>query len=227
LSGTFFSLALLIGFTAKEPADLLLFNGRIFSANEKLATHSVMVVTDGKIVAVGDASLKSRFNAQDSVDLRGKLLIPGFNDTHQHVFGRSNRYIALDDVRSIRELKDLVRSKATELGEEEWITGYGWAKDDLAEKRRSLRWDFDLAEINLNTPDPEGGIIERDKTGKLNGTIRERQNIIGRLVPDPAWDELKPSFITNLRGLLKFGITSFIQAGATVEQWQGVYAEFG
>lgn len=256
LIGALLSLVLLIGCTAKEPADLLLFNGTIFTADQKLTTHSVMAVTDGKVSAMGDASLKDRFNAYESVDLCGRLIIPGFNDTHQHVFGQSHRYVALEEVRSIEELKDLIRSKAAELGEGEWITGYGWAEDDLSENQRPLRWDLDeaapmnpvilaragdhsavvnslalnLAGIDRNTPDPEGGIIERDEKGELNGIIRERQNIVGRLVPKATWEELKPSFMANLRGLLSFGITSFIQAGATVEQWhqwQEVYAEFG
>jgi len=108
---------------------------------------------------------------------------------------------------TIAEIQELIRRKAAELGEGEWITGYGWSEDELAERRRPLRPDLDefaprnpvlltragahsavanslaleLAGIDRSTPQPGGGVIEYDEDGELNGVIRERQGMMGGL----------------------------------------------
>ncbi len=249
-------LPLFIGCSSRQNADLVLFNGKIITADELFSIHSTLAVKDGKVLAVGDKSLLRRFRTERKIDLSGKTVVPGFNDTHQHVRGRPRRHLELGDLASLRDLHSRVQAKAAELAAGEWITGYGWAEDDLAEKRRPLRWDLDeaapdnpvilsragghsavassqaleLGGINRGTPDPEGGVIERDESGELNGIIRERQDLVYRLVPEATWEELKPSFIENLEQFLSLGITSFIQAGATIEQWaqwKEIYTEQG
>ncbi|HAB30473.1 MAG TPA: hydrolase, partial [Gemmatimonadetes bacterium] len=138
----------------------------------------------------------------------------------------------------------------------EWVTGYGWSEDAFAELRKPTRADldeaaprnpvtltragahsavvnslaFELAGITKDTPDPEGGILEKNERGELNGIIRERQGIVGRLVPRATLEETRPSFIQNLRDLLELGITSLAQAGVSTrgyEEWEVVYAEHG
>ena len=47
---------------------------------------------------------------------------------------------------------------------------------------------LELADVTLETPQPDGGVIERGDDGQLNGVIRERQEIVGRLVPDSTYD---------------------------------------
>ena len=173
-----------------SPADLILTNGKIFVADEAFSLVDTLVVTDGLIVATGNSSLTERFDAEETVNLEGKLVIPGFNDSHTHIRGRPQRYIELSEVTSIEEIQLLIRAKIAEIGEGEWITGYGWSEDELDEGRRPLRLDLDavspnnpviltragghsavtnslalqLAEITLNTPQPEGGVIEVEKT---------------------------------------------------------------
>ena len=55
----------------------------------------------------------------------------------------------------------------------------------------------ELAGVDRSTPQPEGGVIEYDDDGELNGVIRERQGIVGRLVPDATPEELR----TKIDGL--------------------------
>ena len=178
----------------KIAADLILSNGKIVSVDEAFSIHNTIVVTNGKVVELGDASLLDKYEASTVRDLDGKTLIPGFIDSHTHISGDPQRYIDLSEVTSIAEIQDLIRAKATQLGAGEWITGYGWSEDELAEGRKPLRGDLDvaaprnpvtltragghsavvstsalgLAEINNNTPDPEGGVIERDENGVAN-----------------------------------------------------------
>ncbi len=59
--------------------------------------------------------------------------------------GRPRRYIELTEVESDRAADRAGQAKAAELGPGEWITGYGWSEDELAENRRPLRDDLDQA----------------------------------------------------------------------------------
>ena len=240
--------------TASSPVqvDLILTNGKVLTVDDSFSIHNTVVVNDGLIIQTGPASITENYNPASVVDLQGKTLMPGFIDSHTHLRGRPQRYIELGDVTSIAEIQDLIRAKAAEMGEGEWITGYGWSEDELAEGRRPLRQDLDLAapnnpvtltragghsavvsslalelaEITDTTPDPEGGVIERDDNGAANGIIRERQGIVGRLVPDSSYEELIISLEVNLNDLLSKGITSIIDASKPPRQyamWEELY----
>ncbi len=240
----------------KIAADLILNNGKIVSVDDTFSIHDTVVVSDGRVVELGDASLLDKYSATTVRDLQGKTLIPGFIDSHTHIRGRPRRYIELSEVGSIAEMQDLIRAKAAELGEGEWITGYGWSEDELAEGRKPLRGDLDiaapnnpitftragghsavvstlaleLANITDETPDPEGGVIERDENGVANGVIRERQEIVGTLVPDSTYEELIASLEINLGDLLAKGITSITDASKRPDEyamWEELYAKPG
>ncbi len=240
----------------KEPADLVLHNGKIVAADDLFSIHEAVVVKDGKILAVGGSNLLDAYEAARVVDLQGKMAMPGFNDTHIHVRGQARRAVDLTRAKSLTEIFGAVTAKAQELGKGEWVTGYGWSEDQLEEKRRPLRWDLDeaapdnpviltragghssvatrmaleLAGVTPATPDPEGGVIEKDEKGELNGVIRERAGIVSRLVPETTPEELRESFAQALRNLLSLGITSIIQAGVPPEsyaEWEQLYSHQG
>ena len=239
----------------QEPVDLLLHNGKVFTADPLLSTYSAVAVRDGRIVALGWDELAERYRAARTVDLAGRLVAPGFIDTHIHIRGNPERWVNLAGLESLSELKARVTRKAEQLGAGEWITGSGWSEDELAEQRRPFRWDLDdaapanpvvltragghssvasslaLEEAGLTpeTETPPGGIIELDDEGRMNGILREgAQGLVRGLVPDPTSDELRVSFVENLRNLLALGITSITQAGTGIEgyaEWESVYAE--
>ena len=232
--------------------DLILTNGKIMTVDDEFSILNTVVVDDGRIIETGGAELALKYQSDETVDLQGKVLMPGFNDSHTHIRGRPQRYIELGDVSSISEIQDLIRTKITEIGEGEWVTGYGWSEDELEEGRRPLRADLDAAapnnpviltragghsavvnssalnraDVSLATPQPEGGVIERGQDGQLNGVIRERQELVGRLVPDSTYEELIASLETNLNDLLRLGITSITDASKPPGQfamWEELY----
>jgi predicted amidohydrolase YtcJ len=84
-----------------------------------------------------------------------------------------------------------------------------------------------LAGVTKDTPQPDGGVIEKDERGELNGVIRERQGIVSRLVPAATPAELRDSLVENIRHVLSLGITSFTLAGvspAGYAEWEQIYA---
>jgi predicted amidohydrolase YtcJ len=234
-------------------ADLVLYNGKIVTVDDAFSIRQAIVIKDGRILAVGGNELRNQYNAARSIDLHGRMVMPGFHDTHIHLGGHSRRYIDLNETKSLAELKQQVSDKAKELGPNEWITGAGWDEYHFTEQRKPLRDDLDaaapnnpvvltragghssvgnskaleLADINKATPDPPRGLIEKDASGAPNGVIRERSDLYTRLVPKDKPAEVRDSLLQNVREQLKLGITSVIEAGSSVDpNVVGSYAEW-
>jgi predicted amidohydrolase YtcJ len=130
------TLLLLTGWcTPREPVDLVLHNGVVFTADQAQSVQSAVAIRDGRIVAVGGNEVRRRFEGARTIDLGGRLVTPGFNDSHIHVMGFPRSYVDLAHAQSIAEIQELVRSKAAELGPGEWVTGMGWAEGLVAEGR--------------------------------------------------------------------------------------------
>ncbi len=238
----------------RQQADLILHRGKVVTLDDADRIASAVIIRDGVIIAVGDEALARGYTAPRTIDLRGRMVMPGFNDAHTHISGDPRRYIDLTTVRSIRELQAKVRAKARQLGPSEWISGYGWAEDNFSEHRLPQRADLDaaapdnpvllaragdhssvasslalkLAGITRDTPQPSAGMIEHDAMGEPTGIIRERADLVKRLVPEATADELRPSFVKSLRDQLALGITSLIMADEVTSgwpEWERVYRE--
>jgi predicted amidohydrolase YtcJ len=234
-------------------ADLVLYNGKIVTVDDAFSIRQAVVVKDGKIVAVGGNELRNRYSATRAIDLRGRLVLPGFCDTHIHLGGHSRRYIELKDTTSLAQLKQQVADKAKELGPGEWITGGNWDEYHFTEQRKPLKGDLDavarnnpvaltragghsivgnskalqMADINKATRDPPRGLIERDASGQPNGVIRERNDLYTRMVPKDKPVDVRDSLVQSVRDQLKLGLTSVIVAGASVNPGDvGSYAEW-
>jgi predicted amidohydrolase YtcJ len=244
-----------------ETADLVLFNGKIVTVDDAFSIRQAIVVKDGRIVAVGGNELRNRYAAARAIDLGGRTVLPGFMDTHIHLQGYPHRHIDFRETKSLAELKQQVSEKAKQLGPGEWITGDDWNEYHFTEQRKPLRGDLDaaapnnpvvltragghssvgnskaleMADINKATPNPERGIIEKDANGTPNGVIRERNDLYTHLVPRDKPQDVRASLFQDVRDQLKLGITSVIEAGASVEpgvagsyrEWEILYEKHG
>ncbi len=225
-------------------ADLLLHNGKIVTVNDTFDVASAIVIKDGKILAVGGEDLVGKYKASRVIDLKGREVLPGFTDTHIHIFGAPKRWIDLRKTTSMQQLQQQVRDKAKQMGPGEWVTGNGWDEFQFPDHHQPVRKDLDeaapntpviliragahscvansmalkLANVTRSTPDPEHGVIEHDASGELNGVIREANDLIMRHVPTSSFTELKPTYIDSLQALLPMGITSIMVAGAGTGQ---------
>lgn len=240
--------------STRQSADLLIHGGPVLSASSDDQVYRAVAITDGKIVAVGGEDLARRFTAKQVIDLHGRLAMPGFNDAHSHLRGRAKRFVELSDVRSIAELQARIRTRIAELPPGEWITGYGWSEDRLAEGRKPTRLDLDaaapdnpvyldregghsevvnsralaLAGLTASNADPEGGHLERMDDGSLSGVIRETRTVLTHLIPDATPEELRADLGERLRDLFRLGITSVTDASTPIADyhaiWQPLYS---
>ena len=103
---------------AKQKISLLLYNGKVFTADEKFTIAEAVAVDGERIVAVGSsAELKNKYQAAKEIDLKGKLVTPGFNDAHVHFFrgALSLLTVNLFDAKTVDEAKRRVAAKAKEV----------------------------------------------------------------------------------------------------------------
>ena len=233
----FFALPLAALAQTKARIALLLFNGKIFTADEKYSLAEAVAIDGEKIIAVGTtAEIKSKFQAAREIDLQGKLVTPGFNDAHTHFLRGALALlnVGLTDAKSLVEAQNKIAEKAKTTKSGEWIAGRGW--DHTVWKQNfPTRKDLDsiapnnpvylvrvdghvawvnsaalkLAGIDKTTTNPAGGEIERDESGEATGILKETaQSLVAKLIPAPTPAQNQQALELALKMAREYGITS-------------------
>ena len=233
-----FFLAFLSLFMVSQRADLILHNGKIMTMNPNMPYVEAVAIRKNKIIAIGsdEEIMKLKTGRTKIVDLRGRLALPGFNDSHLHFLAGGKSLFTLDlNGKSEREIALMLKEKLKSAGAGEWIEGRGWDqyyfKDRKFPKKELLDkiapnnpvvlkrvcghiiWvnskALEIAGINKNTKDPEGGVIVRDKEGKPTGILKENAaELIYRVMPEMNFKTAKKYILRALDEAKKYGITS-------------------
>src|SRR5687767_6804268 len=216
---------------------------------------SSVAVRDGRIVYVGSDSLPPGLVGSNTevVDLRGKMVLPGFQDGHVHPIssGIELGECTLDDLTAAAAIADSIRTCARAQRDQAWVRGGGWQLpvfkdanpsklllDEAVPDRPAILYAADghsawvnsralaLAGITRATPDPPHGRIERDpRTGEPSGTLREDAiALVARVVPPRTDAELAAGLQRAQKLANSFGITTLFNA-ATNEQSLRAFAE--
>ena len=223
--------------------DLIVTNGRFYTLNSKSDVAQAVAIKDGRIAAVGHESAVGDLVGPSTrkLDLNGRAVIPGIFDSHHHLMsvGAKLSSIRLDECRSLEEMIELVRQRAATTPPGDWIIGQGFNEHNFAEGRLPTRHDIDpatsdhpvilmrffntdavnsralqLAGVNRDTPDPEGGRIGHDPDGEPNGILRAGAKMLVRgLLPRPSDDEMKEHLRLACTEAHRNGITSVIEPG--------------
>ena len=123
---------ILFSCSAKEKADLLVYNATIYTVDSSFSTTEAMVIKDGTILETGKtADLEKKYEAREKMDAQGKYIYPGFIDAHAHFvgYGLSLQRVDLTGTNSWDEVIEKVKAFAAQhpMG---WITGRGWDQND-------------------------------------------------------------------------------------------------
>jgi hypothetical protein len=135
-------------------ADLVLHNGRIHTMDSHNRTASVVAISDGKIVYVGDDVSKAKHSFEDAprmIDLRGHVAIPGIIDCHNHIVLMGNRpghHTPLENAYSIADVQSTFRARARNVPAGEFITTIGGFHPNQFTQRRLPT----LAELDAALP---------------------------------------------------------------------------
>ncbi len=187
--------------------DLILVNGNIHTMDRANPHAEAVAIADGRFFAVGTnheiANLPSAGAAK--VDLGGRTVTPGFIDAHLHtaLAGLEHLKNVNCDLRSIAAIQDAIRERAARTPPGQWVVGFMYDDTKTSDGRPLSKADLDaaapehpvlvnhrgghtayvnsrafqIADVNEQTPDPEGGRFERGAGGKLTGRVAERAKI--------------------------------------------------
>ena len=177
------------------------------------------------------------------IDLQGKTLLPGFIDSHIHLTYYGLNQLAInckaEHIDSIKVLLDDLKKKSLETPKGEWIRAFGFNETAVKEMRYPTIDELnaisvehpimisrtcnhisvlnskalELAQINENTPDPDGGVIERDLEGKLTGKLIEAANMEMSDVARHTEDEQRQAVKIASDHFIASGLTSVHDAG--------------
>ena len=132
-------------------ADLVFYNGDIHSANTAASRFSAVAVSGNQIVATGTDRevLALAGPATRRIDLQGRSMLPGINDSHLHLlmWALARPPFSLDltypTVKSIADCVAQVQHAAQSRPKGEWIVGRGWDQPYFAENRAPTAADLD------------------------------------------------------------------------------------
>src|SRR5688500_6349979 len=121
------------------PADLILFNARIWTADPQRPQAQWLAARGGVILALGDGEAWRDLAAEDTrfVDAGGARVLPGLIDVHVHLSNAASDMRALDlrVAQSREHLLDLLRRHAATLAEGAWLVGTRWSSESWPDQR--------------------------------------------------------------------------------------------
>ncbi|MGD8192042.1 amidohydrolase [Brevibacillus ginsengisoli] len=220
-------------------ADVILQNGTVYTIDQKRDVAQAIAIKDGKIVYVGtNQGVKPYQNSKTKVvNLEGKMVLPGFIDSHSHITSTVETLFAVDliEQHSREEYLSTIKGFMQKNPNIKGLKGFGWVnpvfpgkgpkKEDLDQIVKDIPvvltsgdhhsvWvnskALEMAGITKDTKNPEGGVIERDDvTGEPTGTLRETaQDLVQAVVPDYTEEEYREGILAYEQMAAEKGVTS-------------------
>lgn len=243
------SLVLLLSMAAHstEHADRIFVNGRIWTGDDAHPKAEAFAVSADRILAIGSNAEVKALAARDTaiINLRGRFVAPGFQDSHLHFPGPSVNEVDLAGADTLEAFQRRVADFAKAHPRLPWILGSGWgysifpnqspdkkSLDTIIADRPVYLSERDghmglanskalaLAGIDRNTPDPPNGHIMRDSEGEPTGELKEAaQGLLEKQIPAPTVEDYYQSLLQHMDEAAASGITSVQNASWTWETW--------
>ncbi len=227
------------------PIDQLYMNGRIWTGDTAQPWAEALAISGDKLACVGtsDAIRQAASTTTTIIDLEGRFVTPGFQDSHIHLPGPSLNSVPLAEVTSVAELQQKLKAFADAHPDLPWIVGRGWGyaifPDSIPDRsyidavipdrpvyltmrdgHAGLGNSAALAVLNSTsaTADPPNGQIVKDAAGRHTGEFRESAHgMAGSLLPPETADARYATLIANMDDAASQGLTSVHVAGASPE----------
>ena len=234
---------------AQSYADVILAHGKVWTENPQQPEAQAVAIQGNRIVAVGgdDAILKFAGPKTNIVDLKGRRVVPGFNDAHVHFYmgGDGLTSVHLHEASSPAEFRKLIADFAHTKKKGEWILNGNWDHEKWTPDQLPTHQLIDdatpdnpvfvnrsdghmslanalamkLAGVDKNTQDIPGGVIVRDADGNPTGVFKDAaKSLIERLMPQPSREHIIASILAAQEYAAENGVTSVQDMGVYTAQ---------
>lgn len=232
---------------AADHIDRIFFNGKIWTGDDAHPSAEALAVSGDKIVAVGTNAEIKKLSVADTavVDLHGRFVAPGFQDSHLHFPGPSINEVNLVGADTLQEFQSRIAVFAKSHPALPWIVGSGWGYaifpgqapdrkylDAILPDRPVYVTERDghmgianskalaIAGVDRNTPDPPNGHIMRDAQGEPTGEFKESaQSLIEKHIPTETADDRYQSLLQHIDEAATVGLTSVQNATWDPKYW--------
>lgn len=221
----------------------LYVNANIITLDPKTPQSDAMLIDGDTIIALGASkALEDKYAPHDIIDLKGRTVLPGIIDSHVHVreLGMDRIKADLVGVKTVEDIVSRLKSHYPNPVAGDWLIGQGWDEGyfgsvgypdrkalDIAFPNNPLHLEslhgfagfyngkaLEIAAIDKDTPDPEGGNILRRPDGVATGVMLTLgQNLINQHIPEASQALLENAVLAGLKQMAKAGVTSIHEAG--------------
>lgn len=225
---------------------MLLTNARVYTLDRENRVADSVVVRDGRIAFAGSRVDINPAVGEETLDLGGRTLLPGFVDSHAHLIGLARGMMSLNaaGVRSIAAIATMVAAAARERPRGAWITGRGWDQSlwpggafpthapltaaapehpvSLTRVDGHASWlnaaAMRAAGITRDTADPTGGRFLRDESGEPTGVLIDlAQDAMRSVIPEPGDDQTDAAIERAVARCLRAGLVGVQEMGIGLE----------
>ncbi|MBI5474469.1 MAG: amidohydrolase [Ignavibacteriae bacterium] len=231
----------------QRKVSLILLNGVVYTVDDANSVAEAIAIRENEIAAVGTTEeIRSHFEADTVIDLKGKAVYPGFTDAHAHFegLGALLSNLNLEGTTSVEQIRTKVAEWAATLPEGMWLRGRSWDQNDWETKSFPIHqmlddvagdhpaylkridghalWvnkkALDLAGVTKATAEPPGGMIMRDADGNPTGVLIDNAiDLIDSVMPAPSVEERTRAVESAVQECLRVGLTEVHDMGVDKE----------
>jgi predicted amidohydrolase YtcJ len=231
--------------THAQVPDTVFVNGKIITVDDRFSIAQALAIRGGRVAKVGTSAEIDALKGTSTrvIDLNGRTVIPGLIDNHAHwVRAAEHDELRFDGVTSRQRALEMLAQRVGATPAGEWIVVLGgWSEEQFTDEPKGFPLEeldriapnnpvvlqavynhsylnsvaLVAAKIDADTPDPQGGKIEKDSAGKPTGLIRGAGGVafVAARVPLQTQD----AWLANTRKLVAYlnslGITAWLDAG--------------
>lgn len=240
-------LSVALPLAAAQHADRIFVNGNIWTEDDAHPRAEALAVSGDQLVAVGSNAAIRALASPDTaiVDLHGRLVVPGFQDSHLHFPGPSINEVDLAGANSLREFQQRIAEFARIHPALPWIIGSGWGYSLFPNEKPDKKYldavvsdrpvyvserdghmglanskALALAGIAAGTADPPNGHIMREAGGEPTGELKEAaQRLLTKHIPPRSAEDRYESLLQHMDEAASYGLTSAQDAALDMRDW--------